>query len=431
MSFDRPERPSRPPSRPFNQPFRPRPARGRQDDAVARAPAPEGSENFLTPWVAMKYFSYSPAIFPRFIKAVSPNIPPGTLVHVYDKDARHFGTGFYHSTARVPLRVAHHGMEPVGEEWFIQRLEQSVALRKDLLRLDEVTDAYRVVHGDSDSLGGLTVDRYGDVLSVEVTNLAVWQRLGQWLPVLHDALGTTREVVQVDDFAAKIEGIRPPAREEGEEEKPVKIKEYGLRFEVSFANGHKTGFFCDQRENRRRFGQMVKGRRVLDLCCYTGGFSIAAKLGGATEVTGVDLDEKSIEQAKRNANLNQTRINWVHSDAFDYARQMKTNGQSYDAVVLDPPKLIFSRDEPDEGMVKYRDLNLLALNVVAPGGLFVTCSCSGLLSVEDFESMVIAAAHRLGRKLQIIDRTGPGPDHPVMSNCPESRYLKVLWALVW
>ena len=208
-----------------------------------------------------------------------------------------------------------------------------------------------------------------------------------------------------------------------------------MKFEVDFAEGHKTGFFCDQRDNRRRFGQLAKDARVLDLCSYTGGFSINAALGGAAEVTGVDLDETAIAQARRNANLNQlstSNVKWVHTDAFAYARQMQKNGQQWDAVVLDPPKLIMTREPAGaaEGHRKYEDLNQLAISLVKPGGLFVTCSCSGLLSLEDFEGHAIKAAHRLHRRLQLFDRTGAGVDHPVYSNCLESRYLKVLWTRV-
>ena len=213
----------------------------------------------------------------------------------------------------------------------------------------------------------------------------------------------------------------------------VKIKEHGVRYEVDFAEGHKTGFFCDQRENRRLFARFTEGARVLDLCCYTAGFSLCAKvLGGAADVTAVDLDEAAIAQARRNTNLNQAKVKFVHADAFAYARQMQQNGEKWDVVILDPPKFIFTREEGGnwEGRQKYEDLNLLAISLVKPGGIFATCSCSGLLSLEDFEQHVIKAAHRQNRRLQFFDRTGPGGDHPVYSNCLESRYLKVLWSRV-
>jgi 23S rRNA (cytosine1962-C5)-methyltransferase len=210
----------------------------------------------------------------------------------------------------------------------------------------------------------------------------------------------------------------------------VRIRENGIRFEVNFAEGHKTGFFCDQRDNRKKFGELAAGRSVLDLCCYTGGFSVNAALGGATDVTAVDLDENAIEMAKRNGNLNQKRIKFTHGDAFTWARTMIENGRKWDLVIADPPKFIHGRED-QLGHNKYHDLNKLALSLVKRGGLFVTCSCSGHMPVEMFEEIVVGLAHRSGRKLQILDRTGAGPDHPVMSNCPESRYLKVLWARVW
>lgn len=392
---------------------------------------PAGSETWRTPWVQLRTFNFSPTLYPAMLNAVSPDARAGDLVTVYDKDGNCFGAGLYNPKARVPLRVIHHGREPVGEDLFEKALRRAVQLRREWMKLDAVTDAYRVVNSDGDCLSGLMVDRYADVLSVEVHSLGVYQRLPAWLQLLHEALGTRREWVQVDERIARLEGISqrrapaPPPRK-------VRIREHGVRFEVDFAEGHKTGFFCDQRENRFRLSQFVKDQRVLDLCCYTGGFAVtAATLGGAGEVTGVDLDETAIAQARHNGNLNQqSRIRWVHADAFAFARQMQKNGEKWDAVVADPPKLIGSREEEFDGWHKYEDLNSLAIALVKPGGLFVTCSCSGLVSLPDFERMAIRSAHRMDRRLQFLDCTGAGPDHPILSNCLESRYLKVLWARV-
>jgi 23S rRNA (cytosine1962-C5)-methyltransferase len=180
----------------------------------------------------------------------------------------------------------------------------------------------------------------------------------------------------------------------------------------------------------------VKGLRVLDLCSYTGGFSINAILGGATEVTAVDLDEKAIAQGRRNANLNQVspnKLKWVHTDAFAYARQMQKNGEKFDAVLCDPPKFVMTRDDPAfaaEGMRKYADLNTIAASLVKPGGLFVTCSCSGLVSLEDFEGCVIKAC--TASTAACRSSTAPGRAWIIrsISNCLESRYLKLLWARV-
>ena len=416
----------RPPPRPNRPTRRPPPP--------APITAVPGSDAWRTPWAQMKYFSFNPAVYPNMITAVSPDAGPGSLVHVYDKEGQPFGTGFFNPNARVPLRVLDHHAENFDEASLDARLDAALDLRLNTLRLNEVSDAWRAVHSDGDGLSGLVVDRYADTLSIEVTNLGIWSRLRRWLPRMHERLGTKQHVIQVDPEIGRMENIRRVDVPEANDPAPksVRVREHGVRYSVNFEDGHKTGFFCDQRENRLRFAQMARGRRVLDLCTYTGGFALAAKvLGGCEDVTGVDLDEKAIAQAKKSADLNQTRLTWTHGDTFTWGRQMQQNGESWDAVVLDPPKLIFSR-EPEEGQLgrnKYYDMNVVALSLLKRGGLFVSCSCSGLLDVAEFEDIVMRAAHRSKRRLQILDRTGPGADHPVMSNCPDGRYLKVLWAM--
>ena len=389
------------------------------------------------PWAQLKFVSFQPAIFPRMLGEVSRDAKPGDLVSVYDKFGHRVGTGLFNPRAKMPLRVVVHSHEPIGEEYFEMAIRRAVALRKDMFKLDATTEAWRVINSDGDGISGLTIDRYADVLYCDVYSLGIFLRLPRWLPLLHELLGTKHVRVHVDHDLGSLEGIKPSQMKEITATAPdkVRIKEGGVKYEVDFTEGHKTGFFCDQRDNRKRFGQLVAGARVLDLCSYTGGFSINALLGGASEATAVDLDEDVITQGRRNANLNQispNKLQWVHADAFAYARQMQKNGEQFDAVMCDPPKFVMTRDPgfAAEGMRKYADLNTIAASLVKPGGLFVTCSCSGLVSLEDFEGCVIKGVHRLGRRLQIFDRTGPGVDHPVYSNCPESRYLKVLWARV-
>ena len=402
----------------------------------AATPAPEGSENWVGPWVQLKYFTYNPAVFPRMLGAVSPDAVAGGLINVYDKNGEPFGCGFWNPKSRTPLRMFYHGPETMGEKDLENALRRAVEWRRQDCRLDDTTTAYRIIHGDSDGIGGLIADRYADVLSLEVTTLGVWLRLPRWLPLLHELCGTKRHVITVDESIARMEGIDTSTALESEPVHKVRIVENGVNFEVDFAKGHKTGFFCDQRDNRLKLSRLVEGKTMLDLCCYSGGFSIHAKLhGNAKEVTAVDLDEKAIAMAKRNANINAAggplRIDFVHADAFVYARQMVRNGKQFDVVLLDPPKFVLGRDEEkEEGLKKYHDLNMLGLQCVRKGGLFVTCSCSGLVSPSEFEKTVIKAAQRLGRRLQILEMTGPGWDHPFLSTYPEGRYLKVLWARV-
>ena len=390
---------------------------------------PPGSENWPRPWVILKYYTFHPHVFPKMLGPSSVDVRPGDLVGVYDRNGNRFGTGLYNPMARIPLRVVALGALPLGEEDLDARVDAAMDLRERYWNRPE-TDACRIVNSDGDGLGGLIVDRYADVLLAEVSSLACFIRLDRWLARMHARLGTKRHVVRVDPEIGRIEGIDLRQIPEAGV-RSVRIREHGVRYEVNFEEGHKTGFFCDQSDNRLRLSRLVKDARMLDLCSYTGGFSLCAKvLGGAADVTAVDLDEKAVEQGKRNMNLNQVRINWVHADAFSYARQMKANGAQWDVMVLDPPKFVHDAETAAEGRRKYEDLNNLGLSLVSKGGLLVTCSCSGQLSAVDFEEIVVRAAQRSGRQVQILDRTGAGYDHPMMTQCPESRYLKLVWARV-
>ena len=363
------------------------------------------------------------------IGEVSRDATPGALVRVLGKEGTPFGWGLWNPKSRMPLRVVSHSLDELDESFFASAIRRAAGLRRDILKLDALSNSYRAVHGDADFLPGMVADKFADVLSVEITNLAAWQRLPAWLPLLHECFDTRRVVVGVDPELARIEGIPRFGGVESDAVRSVRIREHGVRYEVDFSDGHKTGFFCDQRDNRQQCGTLAAGRTVLDLCCYTGGFAISAALAGAEDVTGVDLDETAIAMAKRNSNINSAKIKFTHADAFTWARTMIDNGRTWDLVIADPPKFIHGRDD-ETGTAKYADLNKLALQLVAPDGLFVTCSCSGQLGAGEFERIVITSAHRRNKRLQPFDRTGAGPDHPTLSNYPESRYLKVLWSRV-
>lgn len=364
------------------------------------------------------------------IGEVSRDAMPGSFVLVLGKEGTPFGWGLWNPKSRMPLRIVSHSLETLDDETFFESaIRRAAHLRRKVLKLDATTDSYRAIHGDADFMPGIVADKFADVLSVEITNLAAWQRLPKWLPLLHECFDTKRVVVGVDQELGRIEGIPRFGGVESDNVRSVKIRENGVRYEVDFSDGHKTGFFCDQRDNRQQFAALADGRTVLDLCCYTGGFSISAALAGATDVTGVDLDETAIAMAKRNANLNNARVKFTHADAFTWARTMIENGRTWDLVIADPPKFIHGRED-DLGTAKYADLNKLALQLVAPAGLYVTCSCSGHLGAGEFEQIVITSAHRRNKRLQTLDRTGAGADHPTLSNYPESRYLKVLWSRV-
>jgi 23S rRNA (cytosine1962-C5)-methyltransferase len=353
----------------------------------------------------------------------------GDLVRVVDRDGQPIGWALWNSRSQIALRILSRDDAPPGEPFWEGRLDAAVALRRDLLRVESETDAYRVLHAEGDGLSGLIVDRFGDVLSAEVFSLGIYQRLGPILERLAARLGTTHFRAGVDERIALAEDFPGLPVTSPDLPPRVTIRENGVRYRVQFEGGHKTGFFCDQRENRRRLAGFCRPESsVLDLCCYTGGFGLNAKLhAGAADVTCVDLDEKALAIAKENANLNQARMTFVHADAFGYARQMRVNGRSYDVAVLDPPKLIPGRLDIAPGKRKYFDLNTLAMQLVRPGGLLLTCSCSGLLSAEEFLVLLRAAARRAGRSAQVLAVTGAAPDHPVRIDALEGAYLKAVW----
>jgi 23S rRNA (cytosine1962-C5)-methyltransferase len=269
---------------------------------------------------------------------------------------------------------------------------------------------------------------------------AILQRLAPMCDAKHTLIRTSPQFLSQ-------EGCDPPEIQSEECPSQVTIQEYGTRFRVRFAGGHKTGFFCDQRENRRRLASFCEGKSVLDICCYTGGFAVQAKkLGNAADVTGVDLDETPLELARENANLNQVRVRFVQADAFPYMREMLRNGRQYDVVILDPPKLIRTRDELEEGTRKHFALNRLAMRLVKPGGLLLSCTCAGLLSEQEFIQLLVAAARQSGdeveeateesaaryapRSMQFLAKSGAAADHPVISSCMETEYLKAAWMVI-
>ena len=211
---------------------------------------------------------------------------------------------------------------------------------------------------------------------------------------------------------------------------PAVISEYGVKFRADPAGAHKTGFFADQRENREWLSHQCGGKRVLDLCCNTGGFAVYAAARGASEVVGVDIDQDVIEIAKGNARLNDVRPKFVQADIFPYCARRGEPGDQYDVVILDPAKMTRDREQVIAALKKYLDMNKLALGVVKPGGLFATFSCTGLVSEEQFLDMLRRAAYFSGRTIQILKVSGAGADHPFMAHVQESRYLKAVFCRV-
>lgn len=359
-------------------------------------------------------------------------LPERCVVRVAAPDGTPLGEAFWNGRSDIALRRLTRGEERWDAAAREAAIDRAVRLREAIPGLVEGSQAFRVVHAEGDMLSGLVVDVFGPVLSVQLFSAGWLDELDDLLAALHERCGTEHHQVRLDERTARLEGARPLDLRSDGCPATLKIEEHGVRYHVDLRRGHKTGFFCDQRDNRHGLLSWVQDARVLDLCCYTGGFGVtAATLGEAESVTAVELDENALAVARDNAKLNQTRVSFVHADAFDWCRQIARNGKRFDVVVLDPPKFIPSHADAQVGKGKYRDLNKLALELVEPGGLLLSCSCSGLLGRDEFLELLRSAARRADRAVTILGHSGAGPDHPVALECPETEYLKAVWMRVW
>ena len=383
------------------------------------------------PVVHLKYVNFGPFIYKQMIDSVSGRPADGDIVAVADTRGELFGWAFWHGSSQIALRMITHAPARPDDATLAARVASAVALRRDLLRLDATTDAYRLVHAEGDGLSGLVADRFGRVVVIELFSVAMYRRLTMIEDAFIDAgLDVSAFVVRADPRVCEQEGFALGKAERSKAGVAV-ITENGVPFQVDLAAGHKTGFFCDQRDNRLAFSQLTAGRSVLDVCCYTGGFGIyAAKLGGAASVSAVDLDEKALEVARANARLNEVSVRFTHDDAFDFLRRAAAEGRTWQAVVVDPSKFVRRRSELELGLHKYADLNRLACQAVAPGGLLLTCSCSGLVDAETFIQTVGKASRSAGRELKIFRVSSAAGDHPRTPGAPEAGYLKAVWARV-
>ena len=381
------------------------------------------------PWVKLRSASATANLYKRMIGETDPRAKPGDLVAVYDKTGAPYGIALYNPKSLITLRLLTREWSGFdAEAFFAKTLDRAVELRRDILGLDAVTNAYRLAFDLGDGLPGLVFDRYGDILVLEFYSLAMFRQAARIERCLAARYPGARFVRRASEHTESMEGFKLPPQPRT----ATRIRENGVEFEVDLTGGHKTGFFCDQRENRLEAAKLARGRRFLDVCSYTGGFALyAAKLGQAAEVTAVELDPEAVGLLKKNARINGVNIETVTVDAFPYLRQMAANQRRAGVVVLDPYKMIATREGYTLGRQKYVDLNRLALSVVEEGGFLITASCSGMFSWEDFQQALRTAAGSARRRVEIIRKTGAGPDHPVAVDHPEGEYLKVIWCRVF
>ncbi|MGO1540051.1 MAG: class I SAM-dependent rRNA methyltransferase [Luteimonas sp.] len=372
--------------------------------------------------------SSHPWIFQRLVEKPAQRPKPGSIVDVVGVDGEWIGRGFYNGHSRIAIRILEKNPDvAVDAAWFARRIGAAVRLRRDILRLDEVSDAWRAVHSEGDGLSGLVVDRYADLLVVEFFSAGMFRHREWIFDALREHFPGCRFHSSADEHVQKQESFDFRGSVPAE---PAVITEHGVRFRADPAGAHKTGFFADQRDNREWLSRQCAGKRVLDLCCNTGGFGIYAAARGALDVTGVDIDEDVLGIARGNAKLNDARVRFVQADIFPWLRDAAARGDAWDVVVLDPAKMTRDRNQVIPALKKYLDMNKLALGAVKPGGLFATFSCTGLVSEEQFLDMLRRAAFYAGRTLQVLKVTGAGADHPFLADVQESRYLKAAFCRV-
>lgn len=353
----------------------------------------------------------------------------GDVVDVCGANGRFVARGVYNSRSHIRVRLySWDESQALDESFWRDRLASAIALRRTI-GYDRRDEAARLVFSEGDGLSGLIVDRYGDWLVVQVTALAIDARLDLIVRILAELVQPRGIVVRTDDKIARAEGLTPrDGVVWGETPSgPIVVREHGVAYSLDVLSGQKTGLYLDQRENRRVAAGYFRGRRVLDVCCYVGGFSLtAATLGQAAEVWGFDASEKAVEQARANAAANGVaNARFEVGDCFDTLEHMRNDPSCrFGAIVLDPPRFASGRDSIDAALRAYFRLNRLAVDLLEPGGILVTCSCSGRVTREDFLKMLAGVGQKTRRDIQLIEHRGPSPDHPIRLACPETDYLK-------
>jgi 23S rRNA (cytosine1962-C5)-methyltransferase len=383
-----------------------------------------------------------PWIFSGAIDHTQGQPQDGDLVRVADSQGQFLATGYLNHRSQIVVRLlTWDAGEPVDRSFWRRRLERAIAGRVRLAA-DPATSAYRLVHAEADGLPGLVVDRYGDWLVIQCLTLGMARRRDEIVDLLAELLSSpdpgerppagiyarddaeVRRKEGLDLETGPLLGQEPPER--------MEVVEHGRRFLVDVKRGHKTGFYLDQRENRLRTAAYCSGAEILNAFAYTGAFGVYAGQAGARSVINLDTSLEALTLAEENLALNGCPPQeLILGDVFQVLRDYRAQGRKFDLVIVDPPKFASSRARVVDASRGYKDLNLLGMQLLRPGGFLVTFSCSGLVSADLFQKIVFGASVDAGREAQIVERLAQGPDHPVLLTFPESAYLKGLVCRVW
>lgn len=357
--------------------------------------------------------------------AESPNLPPASLVTVVGADGTSYGTGFYHPTSRIAVRLLATHETTIDVAFVEQRLRNAIALRDRMLPNEPMR---RLMFGESDLMSGLIIDQYGPVVVVQMLSAGMDS-------LRHDLVAAIRQVIPdvvciVEKNTARVRLLEGLDQREGVLfgmlPAIVTSTENGLTYHLDLAGGQKTGYFLDQKLNRRVVGSLSAGKTVLDCFCNVGGFAINAAAGGAAAVTGIDSSSSAIESARRNAAANNLDITFRQVNAFDALREYVAEGQRFDCIVLDPPSFAKTRSATDRARAGYAELNRTAMKCLSDDGILVTASCTQVVHESMFFDILYTEAARLRKRLRLLHRGGQSPDHPILLSMPETQYLKFL-----
>jgi 23S rRNA (cytosine1962-C5)-methyltransferase len=387
----------------------------------------------LQPRRARPFYGHHPWVYAGAVAAVEGAPADGDVVDLVAHSGNFVARGLYNGRSKIRVRL--YTWDPKVElerDFFRDRVAAAVRLR-ELLGLEGPGRACRLVFSEGDGLSGCTVDRYDRWLVLQFTSLGLARRRDLLADVLVELLGPAGIYLRTERGIGKLEGLelqdgplRGPVPEG-----PVTIEEAGVKFLVNVAEGQKTGFYLDQRDNRRAVARLAAGRRVLDAFCYTGGFGLHAARAGAASVLGIDQSAPALQLARANADLNGLgNLAWAQGDVFDRLDALVAAGERFGLVVLDPPKFARARHAVEEALRGYRRLQTLALRLLEPDGFLVTCCCSGLITADMLEDLLAQVASEERREVRLLDVRGAAPDHPVSVACMESQYLKCLIAHV-
>jgi len=382
----------------------------------------EGKEKSLTirhPWVLS-----------GAVKGVRGQPRRGDLVRVVDHKGNTQGWGFYNPISPIPVRLVSWGNAPVLPDFWNEALEKAIFSR-ELLEKDPSTNAYRLVYSESDGLPGLIVDRFNDFLVLQTLNPGMDRLKIQIAEYLMERLPIKGILEKNDSDVRQREGLPIQTAHLTGSPTPdsIEIMENGYLFNVDLAKGQKTGFYLDQRENRAAVARYAEGKEVLDAFSYTGAFSVYTAGQGAAALIRVDTSQDALDRGRQNLSLNKLSHlpdEPIRGNVFQVLRKFRDTGRYFDMIILDPPKLAATKAQRDKATRGYKDINLLALKLLNPGGILATFSCSGGIDAATFERILSWAAKDARREARILHRLFQGPDHPVLLSFPEAAYLKGL-----